>query len=43
MTDRSWIDEWAEPLNSQVRSGTMSLADFFANFTKATNDALAKY
>lgn len=43
MPNRDWIDTWATPLNSQVRNGTMSLADFFANYTAATNSALAVY
>lgn len=43
MPDRSWVDIWATPLNSQVRNGTMSLESFFANYTGATNSALAAY
>ncbi len=43
MPDRLWINIWADPLNGQVRNGKMTLADFFANYTAATNAALALY
>ena len=43
MPNRSWIDNWASPLNSQVRNGSMTIEDFFNSYTGITNDALAVY
>ena len=43
MTDRSWIANWSEPLNKQVRYGTLAFNDFIYAYVNATNAALASY
>ncbi len=43
MPDRSWIDNWATPLNYNVRYGTMPLKDFLYAYIEITNKALAAY
>ncbi len=43
MPDRSWIDTWANPLNSQVRYGKMSFGDFLYGYIKNTNKRLQEY
>ncbi len=43
MPDRSWIDNWATPLNSSVRYGGMTLAEFLYKYVEVTNEALANY
>lgn len=43
MPDRSWIDNWATPLNSSVRYGSLPLQDFLYKYIKATNQALENY
>lgn len=43
MPDRVWIDEWAVPLNNNVRYGTMSFEEFIYKYITATNKALASY
>ena len=43
MPDRSWIDNWATPLNSSVRYGSLSLEKFLYAYIEVTNQALANY
>lgn len=42
--DSEWISPWAQVLNTNVRNGTMSLAEFFNDpCIKQTNEILKKY
>jgi hypothetical protein len=43
LKNRNWISIWAEPLNTDVRNGNMSLASWFTSYVAATNAALAQY
>lgn len=43
MPDRSWIDNWANPLNDKVRYGTMSFNDYIYGYTEVSNTALRAY
>ncbi len=43
MPDRSWIDTWASPLNSQVRYGKMTLENFLYAYIEESNDRLEEY
>lgn len=43
MPTRGWIDNWASPLNYQVRYGNMALKDFLYTYIEQTNTALADY
>lgn len=38
LKDRLWIDNWAVPLNSNVRNGSMTLDSWFKNYTESTNE-----
>ena len=43
MPDRSWIDNWANPLNLSVRYGKMSFEEYIYKYTEKSNKALADY
>jgi hypothetical protein len=43
MPDRSWIDNWANPLNQKVRYGAMSFAEYIYGYTEISNRALKAY
>jgi hypothetical protein len=43
MPDRSWIDNWANPLNDKVRYGTLSFNDYIYGYTEVSNNALRAY
>lgn len=43
MPDRTWINNWANPLNGKVRYGTMSLEDFLYKYIEITNKSLSQY
>lgn len=43
MPDRSWIDNWANPLNDKVRYGSMSFNDYIYGYTEVSNKALRAY
>lgn len=43
LSDRLWIDEWADYLNDEVRNGKNNLTDFFNTVTERSNQALLKY
>ena len=43
MPDRSWIDNWATPLNGSVRYGSLTLQEFLYKYIEVTNTALANY
>ncbi len=36
----TWIKEWANPLNSEVRQGELTVADLFTNYTRSSNSVL---
>ncbi len=43
MPDRTWIDGWANGLNTGVRNGSMTLENFFKDYTTSTNTSLKAY
>ncbi len=43
MPTRNWIDNWATPLNYNVRYGTMALEDFLYAYIEKTNTYLETY
>ncbi len=43
MPDRSWIDYWANPLNSNVRYGKMTFEDYIYAYVEGSNSRLAAY
>ncbi len=43
MPTRSWIDNWATPLNNNVRYGSMALEDFLYAYIEKTNASLEAY
>jgi ABC-type glycerol-3-phosphate transport system substrate-binding protein len=43
MPDRSWIDNWANPLNQSVRYGTLSFTEYIYGYTEVSNRALKAY
>ena len=43
MPNKSWIDIWANPLNSTVRYGRMSFDKFIYSYTTETNNSLAAF
>ena len=43
MPDKTWIDEWANALNTKVRNGTMTLDTFFSVYIEKANEALKRY
>ncbi len=43
MPTRGWIDNWASPLNYNVRYGTMTLEDFMYAYIEKTNTSLKDY
>jgi hypothetical protein len=36
----TWIKEWANPLNNEVRAGELTVAELFANYTRPSNQQL---
>lgn len=43
LSDKLWIDQWADYLNDEVRNGKNNLTDFFNEVTDRTNKVLEKY
>lgn len=43
MVDRDWIDIWANPLNSKVRYGEMTLQQYFDTFISQGNNTVYSY
>lgn len=43
MPNRAWIDQWAKPLNSNVRYGKMTFNDFIFAYIQVTNAELAAF
>lgn len=43
MVDRDWIDVWASPLNSRVRNGKLTLAEYFSEYVPAGNTEVFAY
>lgn len=43
MSNKSWIDIWANPLNSSVRYGKMSFDTFIYSYVTQTNESLAAF
>lgn len=43
LTDRLWIDGWANPLNNDVRNGGQTLQNWFVSYVDSTNTQLAGY
>lgn len=43
LTDRLWIDGWANPLNNEVRNGSQTLQNWFVSYVDSTNTQLAGY
>ncbi len=43
MPTRGWIDNWANPLNNNVRYGSMALEDFLYAYIERTNTSLEEY
>ena len=43
MVDRDWIDIWANPLNSKVRYGQMTLQQYFDTFISQGNNTVHSY
>lgn len=43
LSDKLWIDDWANALNNGVRNGTMTLSNFFNNYIQSTNNILKSY
>lgn len=43
LKDRSWINVWAIPLNSDVRNGNMTLDSWFKSFVQGTNDYIEQH
>mgnify|MGYP004522693945 CR=1 FL=1 len=43
MIDRDWIDVWANPLNSQVRYGKMTLEEYFNTYIERGNSTVKTY
>ena len=43
MQDKDWINVWSNVLNSEVRKGTKTIAQFFAEVISKANDELKDY
>lgn len=43
MPDKLWIETWSNPLNNQVRYGTLAFNEFLYKYIDATNDRLTDY
>ncbi len=43
MPDRWWIDNWANPLNDEVRYGKLSFEQYIYGYTEISNNALKLY
>ena len=43
MIDRDWIDVWANPLNSSVRYGKMTLDEYFKVYIERGNNTVRSY
>ena len=43
MPDKTWIDTWATPLNSNVRYGKMTLEEMLYGYIEDTQERLAEY
>lgn len=43
MPDRSWIDNWAIPLNNRVRYGDLALNEFLYQYITKSNQSLENY
>ena len=43
MPDRSWIDTWANPLNNEVRYGTLAFDEYLYSYVDESNMRLEEY